>query len=220
MFQIYKEDYLRYLTKAAGVIRENKEYITELDSATGDGDHWLNLTIGFEKLLEKSKEWEGATYQELFRNIAMTMMSAMGGSSGVLYGSAYLKTAGLLANRESIDQELLGEILQGWAEAIRSRGNAELGYKTMLDAVYPAASAYAKGLEEGKSSEECLRQMARAAREGAESTRDMEAVKGRASYREDKSVGFLDPGAVTMAMQLECLADFILKEDKAPAAKD
>ena len=90
MFQIYKEDYLRYLTKAAGVIRENKEYITELDSATGDGDHWLNLTIGFEKLLEKSKEWEGATYQELFRNIAMTMMSAMGGSSGVLYGSAYL----------------------------------------------------------------------------------------------------------------------------------
>lgn len=86
---------------------------------------------------------------------------------------------------------------------------AHAGYvgKGMLDAIYPAANAYQKSLNEGNDIADCLHKMVMAAKQGADSTREMEAVKGRASYREDKSVGYLDPGAVTMAMQLECMAE-------------
>ena len=188
MFALKPEDFIIYLKKVAKVIEENKEYITELDSETGDGDHWLNMNIGFQKLVEKTGEWKQMNFQELFQNIAMVLMSAMGGSSGVLYGSAYLKSSMLMKDKEIMDEMLFGEMLLDWAEAIASRGNAKPGYKTMLDAIYPAANAYQKSLN-------------------ADSTREMEAVKGRASYREDKSVGYLDPGAVTMAMQLECMAE-------------
>ena len=106
-----------------------------------------------------------------------------------------------------MDEMLFGEMLLDWAEAIASRGNAKPGYKTMLDAIYPAANAYQKSLNEGNDIADCLHKMVMAAKQGADSTREMEAVKGRASYREDKSVGYLDPGAVTMAMQLECMAE-------------
>ena len=211
MFHITKEEYMQYLCKAAEVIHENKDYITELDAETGDGDHWLNLDIGFFKLTEALPQWKECSYQEFFRNVAMTMMSAMGGSSGVLYGSAYLKAAKRMAGKEEITPDLLGEVIKSWSDAIAERGETKPGFKTMLDAVYPAANAYEQALAAGKSSSECLRAMAAAAKEGAESTRKMEAVRGRASYREDKSVGHLDPGAVTMALQLECLAEFVLK---------
>lgn len=211
MFALTKENYMQYLREAAERIHREKDYITELDAQTGDGDHWLNLNIGFQKLTEKLADWSGLNYQELFKSIAMTMMSAMGGSSGVLYGSAYLKTSKMLADKESITPELLGDILTGWADAIEERGNTKPGFKTMLDAVYPASKAYTEALQAGKSDRECLEAMAKAAREGAQATKEMEAVRGRASYREDKSVGYLDPGAVTMSMQLECLAEYIIR---------
>ena len=207
MFALKPEDFIIYLKKVAKVIEENKEYITELDSETGDGDHWLNMNIGFQKLVEKTGEWKQMNFQELFQNIAMVLMSAMGGSSGVLYGSAYLKSSMLMKDKEIMDEMLFGEMLLDWAEAIASRGYAKPGYKTMLDAIYPAANAYQKSLNEGNDIADCLHKMVMAAKQGADSTREMEAVKGRASYREDKSVGYLDPGAVTMAMQLECMAE-------------
>ena len=193
MFALKPEDFIIYLKKVAKVIEENKEYITELDSETGDGDHWLNMNIGFQKLVEKTGEWKQMNFQELFQNIAMVLMSAMGGSSGVLYGSAYLKSSMLMKDKEIMDEMLFGEMLLDWAEAIASRGNAKPGYKTMLDAIYPAANAYQKSLNEGNDIADCLHKMVMAAKQGADSTREMEAVKGRASYREDKSVGYLDP---------------------------
>lgn len=102
MFALKPEDFIIYLKKVAKVIEENKEYITELDSETGDGDHWLNMNIGFQKLVEKTGEWKQMNFQELFQNIAMVLMSAMGGSSGVLYGSAYLKSSMLMKDKEII----------------------------------------------------------------------------------------------------------------------
>lgn len=211
MFELRKEDYMKYLYEVAVRIHEKEEYITELDAETGDGDHWLNLDTGFQKLTEKLEEWTACSYAEFYRNIGMTMMSAMGGSSGVLYGSAYLKTSKLLEGKDVITPELLGDILEGWASAIAHRGNTKPGFKTMLDAVYPASKRYEQAIEAGKDCKTCLGELKRGAQEGAENTKNMEAVRGRASYREDKSVGHLDPGAVTMAIQLECLAEFIIE---------
>lgn len=210
MFVLKPEDFIAFLKETAKVIEENKEYITALDSETGDGDHWLNMNIGYKKMIDKTKEWHCLNFQELFQNVAMTMMSAMGGSSGVLYGSAYLKASILMKGQETMNEILLGEMLRGWADAIISRGDTKPGQKTMLDAIYPAANAYQEALNAGDSIAVCLRKMAEAAKNGAESTRNMEAVKGRASYREDRAIGYLDPGAVTMAMQLECMANSFL----------
>lgn len=202
-------DYIEYINQVAIVIKKNKDYITELDSATGDGDHWLNLNIGFEKLVEEATLWGELNYSELFQKIAMTMMSAMGGSSGVLYGSAYLAASKILVEKDYIDEELFGDVLKSWADAISDRGKAKPGDKTMLDTIYPAAEAYQKARKEGKECNESLDMMTKAAKKGAESTKDMVAVKGRASYQMDKSIGHLDPGAITMMMQLVSMANYV-----------
>ena len=231
MFALSQEQYKEYIKEVAARLQKEKEYITKLDADTGDGDHWLNMHIGFQKLVEKLPEWDGLSYAELFEKIAMTLMSAMGGSSGILYGSAYLRAsklrreAGLLKAERSevrlpkaqilddgmLNEEGLDTMLSGWSEAIAERGDVRPGQKTMLDAVYPAAMAYHQARIEGRESAVCLAEMIEAAKQGAESTREMEAVKGRASYREDKSVGYLDPGAVTMALQIECLGNVIME---------
>ncbi len=211
MFVLSQEQYMEYIKETATLLQEKKDYITKLDADTGDGDHWLNMNIGFQKLVEKFPEWNGLSYTELFEKIAMTMMSAMGGSSGILYGSAYLKASVLLKEAHVMDDEALDRMLSGWSEAIAKRGDVRPGDKTMLDAIHPAALAYHQAFGEGKNSEECLGKMMAAAKQGAENTRNMKAVKGRASYREDKSVGYLDPGAVTMALQIACLGNYIME---------
>lgn len=179
MFEIRKEDYMRYLREVAAQIHSKEDFITELDAETGDGDHWLNLDTGFQKLVEKLDDWKEYSYTELFRSIGMTMMSAMGGSSGVLYGSAYLKTAKLLEENDVITPGILGDILEGWAAAIAERGNTQPGFKTMLDSIYPASKAYTESFGSGQECKKCLENMAEAAQKGAESTREMEAGPGK-----------------------------------------
>ncbi|MFA9381897.1 MAG: dihydroxyacetone kinase subunit DhaL [Acetanaerobacterium sp.] len=210
MIQMNCSQYLSYVANAAGVIAQNGDYITGLDAVIGDGDHWLNINIGFQKLLEQSDEFrKSADFQELFKKLAMTTMSAMGGTSGALYGSAYLSASKILKNVTSLDDALLAQVLTSWGEAFMKRGNAQPGDKTMIDAIYPASKAYSEALGEGVSSAEALSIMKKAAQEGAESTKDMDAAKGRASNQPDKGRGHLDPGAVTFSMQLTCLADYI-----------
>lgn len=204
--------YWEYLTKVAEAIRGQKDYITELDAAIADGDHWLNLMIGFDKVLQQRDTiLDAADFQKFFQKLAMAMMSAMGGTSGALYGSAYLESSRGLGAVTELEAEHIKNMLNVWAEAMMRRGNTKQGDKTMVDAVYPAAVACTKALEQGKSEMEMLQEMKQSAREGAEKTGSMEAVKGRASNQPDKGVGHLDPGAVTMAMQLECLADYLME---------
>lgn len=210
MFRMDCGQYVSYLEKAAGIIAQNRDYITELDAAIADGDHWLNLNIGFEKMLENPEEFrKAADFQEFFKKLAMSTMSAMGGTSGALYGSAYLASAKMLGGVTALDDALLAQMLSAWAEAFMKRGGAAPGDKTMIDTVCPAAEAYSKALESGADSRAALAALKKAAEDGAESTREMEASKGRASNQPGKGRGHLDPGAVTFAMQLACLADYI-----------
>ncbi len=210
MFQMDCGQYLSYIRKAAEVISQNGEYITALDAAIADGDHWLNINIGFQKLLESSEEFcQAVDFQEFFKKLAMATMSAMGGTSGALYGSAYLSASKVLKDVTSLNDALLAQVLTTWAEAFMKRGNTAPGDKTMVDTIYPAAKAYSEAVARGASSEEALAILKKAAQDGAESTRDMEAAKGRASNQPDKGIGHLDPGAVTFSMQLTCLADYL-----------
>jgi len=210
--QLTSKDYVEYIKRAYELIHANGDYITELDSATSDGDHWSNINMGFEKLVEEADRLETLNLFEEFKEIGKIMMSVIGGSSGVLYGSAYLGAAKTLKDKDVITNKDLCDILDAMLEAIMSRGNAQPGWKTMIDSLHPAVTCYKESIEKGLSEEETLALVKKASVDGAENTKNMEAVRGRATYQANKGLGHLDPGAVTMSYQISTLMDFALEK--------
>lgn len=211
-FRLTTADYVEWIARAHKKIHENGEYITALDAATGDGDHWTNINMGFEKLLGMSGELAGLPPAGALKKIGMTMMSTIGGSGGVLYGSAYIEAAKRLADIEAFESRDICAMLEAMLSAIMSRGKSEPGHKTMIDALHPAVECYKDCLTTGKGETETLTLVKQAAIDGAASTKEMAAVRGRAYYQGDRGVGHLDPGAVTMAYQIETLMDFIAEK--------
>lgn len=208
-FELKSSDYAAYLRMAAEKIHANGEYISRLDGETGDGDHWANINLGFENLVAAADELSALPLDEAFKKIGMIMMSKIGGSSGVLYGGAYMAAGKALKGKAVFSAEDLCLALKTMCEDMCQRGKAEPGFKTMIDALHPAVLAFEQALADGKDTVKTMALVKQAAIDGAEATKGMEAVKGRASYRNDKGVGHLDPGAVTMSYQLECLSDYI-----------
>jgi dihydroxyacetone kinase, phosphoprotein-dependent, L subunit len=206
-FVISSNDYVDYLIDAAAKIAANEEYITKLDSATGDGDHWLNIHSGFQCFVSEADTLRTLPLNELFKKAGTIMMNKVGGSSGILYGGAYLAAARRIADMREVEFSDLCGILESMVEDMCIRGKAEAGYKTMIDTLFPAVVAFKQGLAENLDYIIILDSVKQAAIDGAESTREMEAVKGRASYQQNKGVGHLDPGAVTMSYQIICLCD-------------
>ncbi|HWS44060.1 MAG TPA: dihydroxyacetone kinase subunit DhaL [Pseudoflavonifractor sp.] len=209
-FAITAADYVEYLNIAGAEIEKQRDYVTALDAKTGDGDHCVNLLMGFDKLASLSGELAALPLPDMLKKVGMTLMGAIGGSSGVLYGSGYLAAAKALAGVETLDGRALLTLLDAQLTAIMDRGKAQPGWKTMIDSLYEGAAAYRAALERGDDDVSALKALKQGAAEGMERTREMEAVKGRASYQRNKGVGDLDPGAVTMCIQLTCLADYIM----------
>lgn len=202
MRRLTVEGYANYLQNVIGKISAEKEYITGLDSVLGDGDHWANLMVGFNRILEQIDELKKCDFETLFKQIGKIFLNSSGGSSGILYCSAYLSAAPYLKGKDEISVSDLAEILRLEQKGIEARGGAKPGDKTMLDTLAAAAAA-AGG--DGGSEDDLLRRISAGAYEGMNSTKDMEARKGRACYRKDKGVGHIDPGAVTMYYQIEYL---------------
>ena len=185
-FELSMKDYAAYMVKAYTKIHEDKEYITDLDLATGDGDHWANMDMGFGKINENIKNIEAMSLSDGMKEIGKTMMSVIGGSSGVLYGSAYLAAAKTLKDVEFLNRENLCEVLKAMLEAIMSRGQAKEGFKTMIDSLYPAVKAYEEALEKNDDDKTLCEKVKKAAIDGAEETAKMQAVKGRATYQAER----------------------------------
>ncbi len=205
------DQYVDHLLDVAKLIESSKDYVTGLDAATGDGDHWININMGFTAIKNAEAELRSLALPDMFRRIGMIMMSVIGGSSGVLYGSAYIAASRVTAGREELDTELVSQVLTAMSEAIMKRGNSKPGDKTMVDSIEPAARAFREGLLAGLPEEEIIENVKRAASDGAEATRGMEAVRGRACYQADRGVGHLDAGAVTMSYQIGVLMDHLSK---------
>lgn len=202
-------DYAAYLRDIQAKIASQKDYVTELDAATGDGDHWANMNTGFTKLTEAASEFETLSLEDIFKKSAMVIMSGVGGSSGILYASAYMKAAQVLPGVEHLDAEALLKVLEAELEGIMQRGSGKPGFKTMIDPLYQAVEAMRAAMPKGDAA--AISAMREGARAGMEATRDMEAVRGRACYQANKGVGHLDPGAVTMYYQLDLLGEEMLK---------
>ncbi len=199
--QMTAKEYLEYLENATKKIDENKDYITKLDATTGDGDHWVNMNMGFHKILDSKSELENLRINALLKKVGMLIMSTVGGSSGALYGSAYMNAAKKVGDIDFLDQDAILTLLEAQLEAIMNRGKVEFGNKTMVDSLYPAVQTYKEELAKGSAPQMIFEAVEKASEQGMLDTKDMKATKGRASYRDDKGVGHLDPGAVTMYYQ-------------------
>lgn len=209
-FEIKQKDYIQYLKNVYDLLQEKKDYITQLDLATGDGDHWANMNMGFEKLVSQSDDFLNISLQEMFKKIGMTMMSVIGGSSGVLYGGAYISASKELAGVDAIGAEELYKVWNAMLLDIMNRGKADVGSKTMIDSLAPAVKALRENIDNGQSMKDLLNDVSEAALNGAEETKKMQALRGRASYQTNKGVGHLDPGAVTMSYQIDELCKYVI----------
>lgn len=196
-----------WLQRAAAVLDENKTYLTDLDAAIGDADHGVNIARGFGAVVQKLAAQPGQPLGALFKTAGMTLMSTVGGASGMLYGNFFLKAAGVAGDRHALtDAELLA-VLEAGRDGIIQRGRAELGDKTMIDAWTPALAALRTALEAGQSPAAAFDACVAAAEAGMRATIPLPARKGRASYLGERSIGHQDPGATSTYLILRTLAE-------------
>ena len=190
-------------------IEAEKDLLTELDSAIGDGDHGINMARGAKAVMEKLPSLIEKDTGALLKGIGMAIVSSVGGASGPLYGTAFMKAGDALKGKEEPSAEDFLAAFSAAIAGINMRGKSTTGEKTMLDALCPAESAMREAIEAKKSPKEILQAAAAAAEKGAEETTNILATKGRASYLGERSIGHRDPGAVSSAFMLRAMADAI-----------
>lgn len=191
-------------------INAHADEIAYLDQEIGDGDHLINLQRGIEALLKNSDELNQLELPAAFSKIGMTLMSTMGGASGSLFGSMFV-TMGKAAKDRPVNLMNLTEIFTAGVESIKARGKADIGEKTMLDALIPAAISLQQSVSNDAELLVVLENMKKAAVDGMESTKDMLATKGRASFLGERARGHIDAGARTSQLMLCAIADVIIK---------
>ena len=191
----------RWIELAAVDIAEQRDYLVDLDRAIGDGDHGENMDRGFKAAVEALGQAQPASVAEVLKTVAKTLMSTVGGAAGPLYGTAFLR-ASKAAGDGDLDGAGVAAVLAGALDGIQARGKATTGEKTMVDAWTPALEAARAAAESGSDPAAVLEAAATAAEAGAAATEPMRATKGRASYLGERSIGHLDPGAVSTSLIL------------------
>jgi dihydroxyacetone kinase-like protein len=204
---ITTEDVLRWITQAAQVFHEQRDYLTQLDAPIGDADHGVNMDRGFRAVLDKLPSLSGMDIGSILKTVGTTLVSTVGGASGPLYGTAFLRAGMVTAGKHELDEADVIEMLQAALDGIKARGKAHTGEKTMVDALEPALAAARKAQEQHESLAVLLRRAAEAAEEGMKATIPMLATKGRASYLGERSIGHQDPGATSSWLLLKMLAE-------------
>jgi phosphoenolpyruvate---glycerone phosphotransferase subunit DhaL len=186
----------------AAAMEANRRYLTKLDSEIGDGDHGNNMNRGFQAALERLEDAEPSTPADVLKAVSMALISKVGGAAGPLYGTAFLRASSALGDKEEVSAEDAAEALEAALGGIKQRGKAEVGDKTIVDALEPAVEA-ARDAAGENSVAGVFRAAAEAAEEGAESTVELTAKKGRASYLGARAAGHKDPGATSTYMLLD-----------------
>ena len=195
----------RWIELVAADIAEQRDYLVDLDRAIGDGDHGENMDRGFKAAVEALGQAEPASVAEVLKTVAKTLMSTVGGAAGPLYGTAFLR-ASKAAGDGDLDGAGVAAVIAGALDGIQARGKATTGEKTMVDAWTPALEAARAAAESGSDPAAVLEAAATAAEAGAAATEPLRATKGRASYLGERSIGHLDPGAVSTSLILRAAA--------------
>lgn len=190
----------------ADTVLANEAYFSELDGVVGDGDFGYSIARGFEKV---NAEWDSMDHSlpgNFLKKVSQTIVSAVGGVSGTIWGTAFLRAGMTLGTKTEITREDIIAMFRAAIEGIKKRGNCDLGDKTYLDALVPTVDSLEKSFNEGKDSTAALEEAAVVARSCAEATRSMIAKRGRAAYTGERSIGTLDAGSVAVAVIFEAMA--------------
>jgi dihydroxyacetone kinase-like protein len=203
-----------YIQAADAVIREHAEEVAALDQAIGDGDHVANLQRGLAALDSMTEELGRLEWSGAFQKIGMSLMSSVGGASGSLYGTFFLAMSKAMKDKDMNLPNLADAFGQG-VEAMKQRGKADLGEKTMLDVLIPVANALRQAAQESWDLPKTLETLNQVAEAGCESTRDMIATKGRASFLDERARGHIDAGARTSQLIIGAIAGVVAKNSPA-----
>jgi dihydroxyacetone kinase-like protein len=195
-----------WVREFARVIGENAQFLTDLDAAIGDADHGINMDRGMTAVVGSLDEAAPADMSALCKQVGMTLVKSVGGASGPLYGTFFLRMAGALGAGDGVDAAEFAKALRAGVEGVVQRGRAEAGDKTVFDALAPALDALDAALASGSGLAAGLADATIAAEKGRDATESMVARKGRASYLGQRSVGHVDPGATSAAMLIAAAA--------------
>lgn len=204
---IARDDALEWIKACTNVLAENRDYLTQLDAAIGDADHGANMDRGFKAVSNKLPELSDKDIGTIFKTVGMTLISTVGGAGGPLYGTFFLQAGMKTAGKMELTLTDWCVALEAALAGVVMRGKAELGDKTMVDALTPAVNALKKAVEENATIPQALQQSAEAAREGMLATIPLVARKGRASYLGERSAGHQDPGATSSYLILKAAVD-------------
>ena len=203
------EDILRWLERIADVLHENAAYLTQLDSAIGDADHGINMDRGFTAVRAKFPTMATMDIATQLKTVGTTLVSTVGGASGPLYGTAFLRAGVAVAGKQQLGPADMVALLEAFLGGIVARGKAQPGEKTMVDALTPALAAAKQALNEGLPLKELSSRATQAAEEGMKATIPLLATKGRASYLGERSIGHQDPGATSSWLILRSLTEVV-----------
>ncbi len=202
-----KQQILQWLQAFATEIEQNKDYLTQLDAAIGDADHGMNMSRGFQKATASLASVADKDIGTILKTVSMTLISSVGGASGPLYGTFFLRASTVITGKHELTEEDMLEMLQAGLDGVLQRGKAQLGDKTMIDVLSPAVTAFSQAVGEGKGMHEAMQLAVAKAEQSMKNTIPMIAKKGRASYLGERSVGNQDPGATSSYLMLKCLLE-------------
>jgi len=186
---------------------DNEKYFGDLDALVGDGDFGYSMARGFELVLSGWDDFDRTDIGTFLKKIAVMITSRIGGTSGPIWGTAFLRAGTTAGAVDHLEQAQIIAMLRASIEGIKARGKSDVGDKTLLDALVPAVDTLEERVAAGDDAAAALRAAATVARERAEATRSMQAMRGRASYTGERSIGTLDAGAMAVAVMFEALAD-------------
>lgn len=204
MSEIASDHLKAMLLAMAGGIAASREQLNRLDAALGDGDHGASISAAFAKAVAEVASLADPQPSEIWLRTAQSLMNGMGGASGALFGTLFLKGVAAIRGKERLSKADLNGLWAAGLAGVKARGKAEIGDKTMVDALEPAVLAFAAN----DDSAEAWQAAAEAARNGAESTRELIARQGRAKYLGERGIGHQDPGATTIALMFEALDSY------------
>ncbi|EMH4075361.1 dihydroxyacetone kinase ADP-binding subunit DhaL [Serratia marcescens] len=202
-----KQQVVDWLMRCGEVFSRERDFLTRLDIEIGDADHGLNMNRGFNKVVEKLPSVADKDIGFILKNTGMTLLSSVGGASGPLFGTFFIRAAQAANAKQSLDLAELQQMMQEGVEGVVMRGKAEPGDKTMCDVWWPVVDSLGQSAQQNLSVAEALQRAADSAERAVESTITMQARKGRASYLGERSIGHQDPGATSVMLMMKTLAE-------------
>jgi dihydroxyacetone kinase-like protein len=207
---INRDNLIAWIEALAQVYAENKQYLTQLDSAIGDADHGINMDRGFTAVKADLAKTNPHDVSAVLKTAAMSLIRTVGGAAGPLYGTFFMRASAVCANKTELNEADVVALFEAGLEGILQRGKAELNDKTMVDAQTPALNAMKQALAAGADLKTILQKGTAAAEEGMKNTIPLQARKGRASYLGERSIGHQDPGATSSYLMLKTAADTLV----------